>query len=56
MKKDPLYAQVVFSLPLAKSFDYAVPQALKEKVALGERVRVPFGEKSKIGYIVGLSK
>ena len=54
MKEETLYAEVVFPLPLDRSFDYAVPPSFKEKVSVGERVRAPFGRGSKIGYLVGL--
>ncbi len=54
MKSKPLYARVVLPLPPDRYFDYSVPETFKGKVAVGQRVRVPFGNKRKIGYIVGL--
>lgn len=57
MKKDqPHYAQIVFPIPLERTFDYAVPPLLRRKVDVGIRVRAPFGRVQKIGYLVGLSK
>ena len=55
MKKELLYAQVVLPLPLDRSFDYAIPLSLAPKVAVGERVRVPFGKGWKTGMIIGFS-
>lgn len=56
MKPKSLYAQVAFPLPLDKCFDYRIPSAFVEKVAVGSRVRAPFGKGRKTGYLVGLSK
>jgi len=56
VKQEKFYAQIVFPLPLDKSFDYAVPSPLREKIAIGERVRAPFGKMEKVGYVIGLSK
>ncbi len=53
MKKEVLYAEVVFPLPLDKSFDYLVPPFFKE-ISVGVRVKAPFGRGSKVGYLVGL--
>lgn len=49
------FAQVIFSIPLNKSFDYAVPEALQPEISIGKRVLVPFGGGKKIGFVVGLS-
>ncbi len=40
--------------PRAESFDYAVPEALRPGLALGQRVRVPFGKRSVLGYVIEL--
>ncbi|MFH1857636.1 MAG: primosomal protein N', partial [Candidatus Omnitrophota bacterium] len=55
MKKNPLYAQVVFPLPVERCFDYVVPESFRGKAFIGTRVRAPFGKSSKVGYIVGLA-
>src|SRR5437867_5350902 len=47
-------AQVVLGLPVEGPFDYSVGDEMKEKIAVGERVRVSFGNKVKVGYIAGL--
>ncbi len=50
-----LYAQVVFGLAVSGPFDYIVPQALVKKIRAGSRVKVSFGRRMLIGYVVGLT-
>lgn len=52
-----LFAEVVFNRPLDHAFTYAVPNDLRETVAVGKRVQAPFGrgDKATVGYCVGLS-
>ena len=52
-----LFAEVVFDRPLDHAYTYAVPEALREAVAVGKRVQAPFGkgDKPTVGYCVGLS-
>jgi primosomal protein N' (replication factor Y) len=50
----PLYLQVAIPSPLHRSFDYLpLPGVVTPKP--GSRVRVPFGSKSVVGIVVGLS-
>ncbi len=49
------YAEVVFNLPLKEAFTYIIPPELLGKVRVGMRVRVPFGRRKTIGYVVGLA-
>lgn len=49
----PKYAQVVLGLPLDRAFTYSIPKEFKESIKVGQRVEVPFGQRLKIGYIVG---
>jgi primosomal protein N' (replication factor Y) len=53
-----LYAEVVFDRPLDHAYTYAVPQSLRNAIAAGKRVHVPFGrgDKATVGYCVGLSE
>jgi primosomal protein N' (replication factor Y) len=53
-----LFADVVFDRPLDHAFTYAVGEELRERVAVGKRVRAPFGrgDKATIGYCVRLSE
>jgi primosomal protein N' (replication factor Y) len=53
-----LFVDVVFDRPLDHAFTYAVGDNLRDQVAIGKRLRVPFGrgDKSIIGYCVGVSQ
>ena len=53
-----LFADVVFDRPLDHAFTYAVGPALRDRVAVGKRVRAPFGrgDKTTVGYCVRLSE
>ncbi len=53
---DQLVAQVVLNRPLETVYHYLVPEGLREAIAPGCRVRVPFGRgnQSLIGTCVGL--
>src|SRR5262245_61849309 len=51
-----LFAEIVFDRPLDHAYTYAVPDALRVALAVGKRVRAPFGkgDKATVGYCVGL--
>src|SRR3989338_7377961 len=49
------FAHIVVGLPVEGPFDYALPQHLQEKVAVGQRVRVPFHGAQRVGFVVGLA-
>ena len=53
-----LFADVVFDRPLDHAFTYAVGAALRDRIAVGKRVRAPFGrgDKATVGYCVRLSE
>ena len=51
----PLYAAVALNVPLDKLFHYRVPEALREAVTVGARVRVPFGRREMTGTCVKFS-
>jgi len=51
-----LYARVVLGLPVEGPFDYIVTAPLEKKIKAGTRVKVSFGPKKAVGYVVGLSK
>jgi len=55
-ESDACTAQVVFNHPLTTVFEYLVPDALREQVCAGQRVRVPFGRgnRSMVGFCVGV--
>jgi len=49
------YAGVALNIPFGQVFTYRVPEELREEIAPGKRVRVPFGRRRMTGYCVGLS-
>ena len=53
-----LFADVVFDRPLDHAFTYAVGADLKDSIAVGKRVRAPFGrgDRTTIGYCVRLTE
>jgi primosomal protein N' (replication factor Y) len=52
-----LFADVVFDRPLDHAFTYAVGEGLRGSIAVGKRVRAPFGrgDKAAVGYCVRLT-
>lgn len=49
-----VYAEVVFPLPLSRTFSYLLPAALRDKTRVGARVRAPFGRRELTGFVVHL--
>src|SRR5205807_2030814 len=51
-----LFAEIVFDRPLDTAYSYAVPESLREMIAVGKRVEAPFGrgDTATVGYCVGL--
>jgi len=49
------YAEIALDLPLNRTFHYGIPKNLKKNTEVGRRVWVEFGNKDKVGYIVGLA-
>ena len=45
-------ARVVPEVSLDRAFDYDVPGSLADQVTLGAKVRVPFGSREIVGYVV----
>ncbi len=53
---DPIYAEVVFNLPLDMVFTYLIDDPdLQNRAAIGKRVLAPFRNRQQNGYIVALS-
>jgi len=53
-----LFAEVLVNIVVRqvdKTFLYAVPEELENKVQIGARVKVPFGRRAADGYVVGLN-
>ena len=56
-----MYADVIVDIShknLDRPFCYRIPDSLKESVAIGNKVSIPFGKgnTAKEGYVVGLSE
>ncbi|MDK1031880.1 MAG: hypothetical protein QGD94_07735, partial [Planctomycetia bacterium] len=47
------FAQVALNLGLDKTWIYSVPAPLRDRIEVGQRVRVPFGKsnRSMVGYV-----
>jgi primosomal protein N' (replication factor Y) (superfamily II helicase) len=45
--------EVAVPLPLQDTYVYSVPEALQTRLERGARVRVPFGRRRLVGYVVG---
>jgi len=54
MVTENIYAEIILSLPIEKTFHYRIPPALTAKARTGMRVEVPFGPKRLTGYILAL--
>jgi primosomal protein N' (replication factor Y) len=53
-----LFAEVVFDRPLDHPFSYRVPEHLRDAIAVGKRVQVPFGrgDRTTTAYCIGISE
>ena len=48
------YAEVVFPLPVPRTFTYVLPSGLRDRARVGARVVAPFGRRQLKGFIVHL--
>lgn len=57
-RDDMVCAQIVFNRPLESTFDYLVPDALRDAIRPGQRVKAPFGKGDTVtvGYCVGVGQ
>lgn len=55
-EQDRLVARIVFDRPLVDAYSYLVPEELREHIAVGVRVRAPFGRGDSLttGFCVAL--
>jgi primosomal protein N' (replication factor Y) len=51
-----LYVEVAVVLPVIGTYYYQVPSELRQKVAVGRQVLVPFGRRRLTGYILGIQE
>ena len=49
-----MIARVATEVSVGRLFDYRVPDALAPRLAVGQRVRVPFGGRTLSAYVVAL--
>jgi len=52
-RSKPNIAQVVVGLPVEGPFDYSVSKDLAKNIDIGQRVKISFNRRNRIGYIVG---
>ncbi len=48
------YAEVVFPIPIKKSFHNRIPHHLTKSLKIGHRVLCPFGKRQAIGFVVDI--
>ena len=53
--KSPAFAEIVLPVPVERSFSYAVPEALQDRIQVGMRAIVPVQKRVETGYVVGVS-
>jgi len=51
-----LYVEVALPLPLNQAFSYTVPELWQERIKMGVRVLVPFGERILTGFVIEIRK
>mgnify|MGYP004444187013 CR=1 FL=1 len=52
----PMYADVIVNIAsLDKDFQYRIPDSLRDQIAVGSAVKIPFGNGMREGYVIGLS-
>lgn len=51
-----MVARVTLEIALRREFDYAIPRELEERLEIGTRVRIPFGNREVFGVVTGLIK
>ncbi len=54
MTAAPRYARVVIDRSIQRELDYIIPETLRERVAVGSRLRVPFRDKSSLATVLSL--
>lgn len=50
----PTYAEVAVLLPVEKTFTYAIPEHLRDRIRIGSCVTVLFGSRRVQGFVLGL--
>ena len=54
--EDVMVAEVVFNLPLERPYTYAIPDAIRDRIKAGQRVKAPLGRGNRnvVGYCVAV--
>jgi len=53
---EPWFAEVAVPRPLPRTFTYLVPEGLRERIAVGSQVEVPFGRSRSPGFVLAVQK
>ncbi len=51
-----MIAKVITDLSLDRVFDYQIPELIAAKIRPGSRVRVPFGNSSRLGFVLEIAE
>ncbi|MCF7927017.1 MAG: primosomal protein N' [Candidatus Izimaplasma sp.] len=54
-----MYAEIVVDVPaksVDKTFDYFIPKKFENSIELGARVKVPFGPRTIMGFVLGIKE
>ena len=51
-----MIAKVITDLSLDKVFDYRIPAEIERKIRPGTRVKVPFGNSFRLGFVLELAE
>jgi primosomal protein N' (replication factor Y) (superfamily II helicase) len=51
-----MFVNVALNIPSNKTFTYEAPADLQHKIEIGKRVFVPFGNRKRTGFIVGINQ
>jgi len=51
-----VFARVIINLSLDRTFDYRVPPPMTPRIRVGSKVKVPFGNSMRDGYVLALTK
>jgi len=54
-KKNTLFAEVVFPIPVRHAFTYEIPESLRPTLQVGHRVLAPFGNRKLTGFVVEIT-
>jgi len=54
--KKPKIAKIVVGLPVDGPFDYAIGKDLQNRIAVGQRVRVSFNRRDRVGFVAGVGQ